>query len=194
MAMTQTNICNLALSKLGAEQIITMTPPSETNAKRCNVWWSQTVGMCLEAHPWTFAMGRATLAQLSEEPAFDFAYYYQLPGDFLKDILVNGDRESAYEIEGDRIITDLSEVNLLYTKRLDNAYLWPSEFCMMVAMLLAANMAVLFKGVNKAQVRDLMNEYAFWEGRAKTSDARKGNDVVLNKQLASDPPYVKARQ
>jgi len=80
MASTAITICNLALGKLGAARIISLTEASpEANA--CSIHYEQTRNEVLRAHRWNFAITRATLTELASAPEFGWAHQYQLPND-----------------------------------------------------------------------------------------------------------------
>ena len=60
---TQVSICNMALRLIGATRITSITASSE-EARVLNDIWTDTLDEVLAAHPWNFAIKRATLTEL----------------------------------------------------------------------------------------------------------------------------------
>ena len=54
---SEVDICNRALSKLGAARITSLTEDS-VNARACNAMYESVRDAELRAHPWNFAMKR----------------------------------------------------------------------------------------------------------------------------------------
>lgn len=107
---SQTDICNLALQKLGAKRITSINEDS-VNARACLASYSHCLAKSLRAHPWRFAIDRASIAADAEEPAFGKSYSYTLPAGFLR--LISPYPEATfndldYEIEGRKIYTNIS--------------------------------------------------------------------------------------
>lgn len=68
MADTVTDICNLALGRIGISQITTaeLTADTEPVPKDCNLHYTQTRDALLRSHLWRFAGARITLASAWE--------------------------------------------------------------------------------------------------------------------------------
>lgn len=80
MVTSVLEIYNLGVTRLGHEQMSSET--ENTKAGRlCRLHYPLLRDSVLRAHPWNFAIRRATLAQLSVTPAFEFTYAYALPTD-----------------------------------------------------------------------------------------------------------------
>ena len=75
---TEVSICANALRRLGDDPITSLTDDTE-RARLCNAFYAPARDLVLRAHPWNFAITRATLAQLSDTPAFEYSYQYALP-------------------------------------------------------------------------------------------------------------------
>jgi hypothetical protein len=89
--VSDTDICNLALSRLGHQAKITsISPPDDTTeAKLCAKFLPLARNTISELHLWSFATKRAVLvltATSSEASSYQFAY--ELPDDFLDIIAV----------------------------------------------------------------------------------------------------------
>lgn len=81
---TVTDLANLALDLIEQNQALLDLESDNTSvgkAVRRAFWqcWDET----LQAAPWNCARKRKRLAALSETPAWGFAYYYQLPADYV---------------------------------------------------------------------------------------------------------------
>lgn len=115
---SQVEVCNRALTKLGAKRITSINDPSKSAQCLASLW--DTVRMAeLRRAFWQFAISRTSLAALGTAPAWGYTKQYQLPTDYLRLIQVNeyyaspalvdyreGD-DSLYAIEGDKILTNL---------------------------------------------------------------------------------------
>ncbi len=124
-----TDIANLALGRLGKGEINTLLQQHNELASYCRLFMGQAVDNVFTKHSWKGATRRAQLARLVETPAFGFAYFYQLPSDWVR----NPDREKEgkrsnidtgrqeYTIEGDRLLTDAETVYMSYIARPEDA-------------------------------------------------------------------------
>ena len=83
MAVSDVAICNLALQKLGASRISSLSDASK-NARECNAAYEFIRDKELRANRWKFAIKRATLAPSSTEPDFTYLYAFTLPTDCLR--------------------------------------------------------------------------------------------------------------
>jgi len=122
-----TDIANLALTRLGSAKINNLLQPDNENASYCSMFIGQAVDDVYIEHSWKGATRRIQLAQLSETPAFGFSYFYQMPTDWVRnpDQEKEGERSNIdtggqeYSMEGDRLLTDATEVYMAYIARPD---------------------------------------------------------------------------
>ena len=111
MAYTPTQVCNLALAKVGDESAqITSIPasPSEEYSKEanlCSKFYETTLREVLEATEWKWARKRAALAQNIVAPAFEWTYSFALPADCARPLKVSSttdtQRQYNYKSEWD---------------------------------------------------------------------------------------------
>ncbi len=156
-AVSEVSICNLALTKMGADRITSLTDDNpEANAM--NAVFASMRDLELRTHTWNFATERAQLSALSEAPTWGFARQFQLPSDCLRPLTI-GDKwitspmigiyyresvggdvdESPYRIEGNRIHTDFTApLNIRYTRQVTD----PNEFDAAFVDALACRLAV----------------------------------------------------
>lgn len=110
-----TEVCNLALGRLGAKQITTLLEGTP-NANYCSQFLGQAIEQVLGEHDWIGATKRQSLNRLGDTPAFGYAYIYALPADFIRSVEVIAGL-SPYRIEEPGLLTDADEVQLVYIAR-----------------------------------------------------------------------------
>lgn len=134
MAVSEVAICNSALAKIGADRIGSLDDDSRA-AKLCKEQYYKIRDMLLRAHPWNFAIKRASLAASVTAPAFGYTYAYPVPVDFVRALEVN---ENLYdwEKEGISILTDESECELKYIAEVPVGY-FDTTFDELLAVKLA---------------------------------------------------------
>lgn len=78
------DVCNMALAHLGAETLIASISPPDGSAEAgyCATFYPMARRLAMEAHSWSFAKTRATLAQVTN-PSTVWAYAYALPSDII---------------------------------------------------------------------------------------------------------------
>jgi hypothetical protein len=153
---SKVQICNLALSKIGASNIIALDNETK-EGRQCSYLFDLMRDAVLTSYPWNFALKRAELAQLSEVPDFEFYYQYQLPSDCLRVVDIY-DSGSDYVIEGDRLLTDDDEVNIKYIARIADTTLYHPNFIEAFSLRLAADLAVAIAN-DKSLKATLLQEY-----------------------------------
>jgi hypothetical protein len=102
------SICNRALQKLGAKRISSLTEGS-SSANACNAVYESLRDGELSAHPWVFAIKRASLAADSTEPDWGRSNAFTLPPDFLDFAPPYPEDNSAdrdWVVENGKIYTD----------------------------------------------------------------------------------------
>jgi len=75
---SEVDICNQALAELGAQPIVALTDATD-KARFCNKFYTPARDWLLRKYDWNFASNKATLTRLTDSPAFDYDYAYQLP-------------------------------------------------------------------------------------------------------------------
>ncbi len=63
--LSQTDICNLTLMRVGQRKIMSLTDQSDPNAIACNVGWLQALSSVARETPWNCLKKRAYLGQLA---------------------------------------------------------------------------------------------------------------------------------
>lgn len=138
--MTETEICNWALSKIGAKRITSMSDGS-VNARACSDLFSHVRRSELEAHTWNFAIRRGELPADATAPSSEFEYQYSLPAGFLR--LIGPMIEDTvyprdWQLEGQKILTDdEAPLKIRYIFDVTTVSEWAATFCEAVAAKLA---------------------------------------------------------
>lgn len=140
---------NTALGRLGGEQIPYNRSPQEQDATGtlCENLFPHVLDMVLEAHEWGFATRRVYLALLPEQKPENPAYVlrYAMPVDCVKPVSLEGyagvNRTPAYLIEGNAILTNKKNAELVYIARVDEPRAWPPSFADALAWAMAGELA-----------------------------------------------------
>lgn len=173
---SEIDICNLALLKLGDERITSFTEGTD-RATLCALVYPLIRDAVLRAHPWNFALRRATLAQLATAPVYDYRYAYQLPTDpyCLRVLDTDLDQDNdRWKIEGRTLVCDASSVSIRYIARVTDPMEYDSLFVEALATRLAAEIADAITGdVRRKQL--LMQEYLLKLQEARQADGHEGS-------------------
>jgi len=176
MVYTDVQICNIGLTKLGAENISALTD-DEKVAILCNRHFLFCVAEVLEMFAFCRATKRASLARLGVAPVSGYDYQYQLPNDCLY-VLEMTSSTNPYRIEADKLLTDdlTCYIRYIYQDVVLNALgpLLVDAIATRLASMIA--MAVTNSRLIK---RDIDQEFAGIMQQAKFKDARerKEDDV-----------------
>lgn len=140
MAVSDVSICNLALQKLGAKRITSLTEDSN-NARQCNACYESVRDQELRKRNWKFAITRATLTPLADAPAFDFSYAFPVPSDCLRLILpTRSCLDWTLETQDDTTViltNDGNSINVRYIARITD----PTRFDPLFVEALACRIA-----------------------------------------------------
>lgn len=181
---SRVSISNLALTILGADRITSLEDNSE-NARRLLAIYDECLEDVLRAHPWNFAIIRQGLARLASTPAFGYDYEFQLPGSCLRVIEVNDGTNiiTDFKIEGRKLLTDETTVNIKYTGNITDANQYTSQFIFVFSTRLASEIAYAITN-NKSTMELLTNLYAARLQTAKEIDAQESDSVnVLDQDV-----------
>lgn len=195
--MTQTEICNLALAKIGSYNVSSIDEASN-EARQCKRAWDNTRRMLLRDYDWNFATAEATLTQLDGQEAFDFDYAYALPSDYLRAIKFDdtfaAPGQSAWKIASEKLYSDLSdadEAQLEYIRDVTDATKWDDVFVNAFAYYLAGNIAPSIQGSPELGIQLMQAGEAFLK-EAKGNDTQESGLKVLRGTERSK--YMAARE
>lgn len=171
MTITQEQVCNLALLKLGSDSIVNITDPNRP-AEMCNTLFPLIRDEMLRQHPWNFAIQRALLiANPNDTPDFEFNFFYPLPDDYLRLVMVYKSN-MRFRIEGTNILSDDDEVDIIYIASMTDPTTWDPLFREAFATRLAAEVAFGLTGSATLQ-QQLMADYDKKLQKAKTVDSQE---------------------
>lgn len=153
--LSETSICNQSLGKLGAKRIeTTVETDTSLEAIQCRLHYEPTRDALERSHWWRFARARVELDQDDTDPAFEWDNQFILPDDFLRFRSIYEEsgytsRSRRHAIEGQRLLTNLSEVNLRYIKKITDPTKFDPLFIQVFVLLLADKMIGPLAGGDK---------------------------------------------
>lgn len=189
--MTDTDIINRALMKLGQDGIASLSEDNE-RARAAAAVYDSVRDSELAAYRWCFAAKRAAIAECEEKPPFGFARQFALPDDFLRLIALPDAPENAaddYAIEGLHLLTDYpSPLKMLYIARISSPQFFPPPFAEALACRLAAELCErLTQDSQRKQL--LMAEYA-----QAISTAKRCSAIQMAAQRPPEGIFIEARR
>ena len=195
MAVSQVDIANRALTKLGAGRIIALDDDSQASNTLSSMF-DIVRDAELRKNLWHFSKARAQLPALSEVPMFGFSHQFQLPADFLRLIEVNGRRcqpkpqlDGWYSIEAGRIlISQAGPLRIRYVKRVEDPTLFDALFVEAFACKLA------FESCETLTQSNTKKQTAAQEYEVAVADARRMNAIERPAVATADDSWLESRQ
>jgi len=206
---SETQICNLALTRIGHGQISNLTESSKAGSL-CALHYPICRDSVLRAHPWNFAIRRATLGLSAISPNHEFTYQHALPEDpyclkvIRTDWEANGFAGSAvygfpgqmgyanavqpYRIEGRFLLCDEETVKIEYIARVEDVAQFDDLFVDVLAQRLAAEISVAFTDT-QTMTNAMWQIYQNKLSEARTTDAQEGTP----REVVDLSPWVVAR-
>lgn len=178
MAADVVTLVNGALQLLGAKRISSLTDDAPA-ARAANACLGDVRDEVLAAHPWTFAIARATLATVSGSPGYTedrMTVIYAKPADFLRLLAVNVPG-ALIKLEGTRILSDTESLKIRYLYRNVDPTSYLPAFTSALQFRLAAQLAFTLTE-STSKMRELLTAY---DERllpaAKSQDAQQGTPM-----------------
>jgi len=156
---------------LGDDPITALTDDTE-RARLCNAFYVPSRDLVLRLHPWNFAVTRATLAQLSDTPAYEYSYQYALPADpYCLRVLEMQYKDYVFKIEhfasqGRVLLTNEGTAKILYIARVTDTAQFDSMFVDVLTAKLAVDLA--YPVTNSVKLQEQMQRLF----QQKLSEAR----------------------
>ena len=213
------DLCNMALSHLGAETLIASISPPDGSAEAgyCATFYPMARQVALSEHAWTFAKTRAQLAQVTN-PSTVWAYAYALPSDCVDPVRVLNTAALSvllatpawettgnylalfdqlteqgcadYEVENGVLLTNEPEATLIYTRDVTDTTKWSALFTTGVAQLLAGYLAgPIIKGTQGIQIGKAWTD----SGMAAVARAAAADANGSSERAEFLPQSIKAR-
>ena len=120
MAISKTEICNKALTLVGANPIVSITDDSQ-NARILNRVYELALKSILSEAPWVFALRRTNLALSGDALEWTDTgenYLYVKPNEMIRAFRAS-DSDATWRELGDYIVSDTTDLGLEYTYYLD---------------------------------------------------------------------------
>ncbi len=182
MAKSKTEICNLAVSWLAGESIMSVDDDQSLEARLCRANYDMSRRAVLEEREWTFAIKRDTLTPLAIASEFGYAYSFLVPPDLRRSIGVyspaQADRAQPemlqHVLEDSHIYANIAEIHIKYIWDLTNTNKFSGLFDQTLAAHIAANIAIPL--TENAVQQERM--YALYENnlnKAASSDGLQGS-------------------
>ena len=189
MASSAVQIANLALTRIG-QKPITSLDDTNNAAIHIKVHYDDTRRAVLRTVPWKFALRRAELAELVEEPLFEWDHAYQLPSKALYVVSTSMDSNGrggtgeSWAVEGRQIVTNAgSPIRIVYIEDVTDVALFDALFVDAFAERLAAE--IVYGITKQGAMRDrILQVYAAKIENAAAVDGQQGTqDVLESNQL-----------
>ena len=147
--MTDVQICNLALARLGDARITTLADAT-AQAQYCSLFYTQTVEELQADFDWSFCREQQNLSG-GTSPITGYSVKYSLPSDFIHALRVNGIDASEnfgnWEIIGTELHTSFSgSISLDYISNITDETMYPAIFVEALSIKLAAVLAMPLTG------------------------------------------------
>lgn len=196
--MTNTDICNMALSYLARTRIKSLEENIE-EAKGCQMFYEQSRRLLLRSYSWGFANRIVRLAILDRKlPGFSYVYKYPA-GCLCVRLIYDSEmaRRRIKEKQPFEVMVTEGEVTVIaaevkdawaeYTADVKDAAQFSPEFSEALAHYLASQMAMQLTG--NANIK--MTEYQLFQ--AVLSRAKVETAAERHRELEWDTPYARAR-
>lgn len=138
---TNVSICSNALLSLSAKSFNSFSDPGD-HVEMCANLFPSIRDSVIRDHTWKCCTKRVLLSPLNTKPAFDFAYQFQLPGDWERNVQI-GTKENKipYRMEGMRILANVEALPLVYVFRNEIPGTWTSNMVRVMEIAMAAELA-----------------------------------------------------
>lgn len=190
------DLCNSALNMIGASNITSFTEDSKA-ARLCNQRYDFIRDKVFRSHNWNCLLTRVVLTPDATAPTFEFANQFTLPTDPFCLRPMNLDESSiVYNVEGRKILTDESTINLIYVARVLDVNTYDVALMETISTALAADFAYpLTNSVSLGQA--MQQKYDKMVSEARFLDAIEGatanNSTVTDRMTLEANEFINAR-
>lgn len=187
---TSTQVCNLALLRIGNTEFIDALNEATTQAAVCSQIYEHAREVALTRFPWVWATKRATLAVVDGETRSGWLYVYAVPSDCLRPLEIwSGARAPARDqripfwvergASASRVILcDVEDAELSYLVNVEDVAEFPALFADALSWLVAADLALALPG-KSGLASGALSAYEAALARARASDlAQRQEDMV----------------
>lgn len=195
--MHQTELCNLALAKLGSFTISSIDENS-AEARHCKINFELCRQSLLRDFDWNFATHQVELAEIADAASFGFNHAYALPSDYLRalsfDGIHSGTKQKYWKIASGRLYTDqgtASNAKLIYVRDVEDCTEWDSVFCSAFVWYLAAAICPSIKQDPQLAISLLQAGQAFLSDAKGTDTQEDGLKIIRGLEYSQ---YQRARE
>lgn len=151
MAVSKTDLCNLALGLLDEEPIMDIEGQEEPKAAVMRIHLPNSLDAMFAAHPWNACTKRQALTASPEPPPFGFLYQFTLPADciLVREVVEasRGFKIERWKVEGNRkLLCNHATPGVIYTARIDEIPRLPPYLVEVAAYHLALRTARAITG------------------------------------------------
>ena len=198
---TQTDIANAALAYLGEKKITDIDDTGSVPARTCKRFLDDTIREEIRAARWNCAIKRTALSAISPTPDFIGDYYttaYQLPGDYLRILEVNGEpweaSQQLFEIENGGRLLSAETVREIRYMALVEVHEMDALLQKAISIQLAAKIALPLSAKNDLQAQ-MLNLYQRVVSQARQVDAIEvgTREVSPYERLMNSSPLANSR-
>lgn len=203
-AGSKNDIVNLSLDLLGqSDRVSSIDTPTSQTERIAQRWYDITLLGLLEMYDWNFAIKRAVIPRLIQDPNFGEEKAYQLPSDFISFVSIGQSHEyvKEHKVEGDIIyfradnysnpiyrastnynaLNDDSEALLLrYVSKVEDVSKYSPLFIWSLSHALASNMCFSITN-SRSSADELMRKAVGLVKQAAQSDAKNSPVKVINR-------------
>lgn len=179
---SKVKICNLALSRLGAATITSLTDGT-AESKLCSTFFDDLAEEVIIEGSWTSTIQRASLAKTTNTPTFGYSNEFQLPVDPKCLRVLNIDEDAPggidYRIEGDKLLSDSSSIKIRYIANLTDTEDWDPMLKRAFVSRLASELAYPLTGDERKQEIEFQR-YEFFLERGLAIDGQQGSKEQID--------------
>lgn len=187
MPLSQVQICNLALGRIGITQYIESVDENSAEAKACSQLFDPCLQDLLTSHDWPFTNRESELGLVSEDPTPEWSYSFRLPADCLKAGYITNEDNIPFAIASDAsgglLYANIEEVTLQYTANIEDVGLLPIDVGWALAGMIAVELAPALS--RSESVTERARQWYL----SKLRDALTNR---LNEEVREDPPEAEA--
>jgi hypothetical protein len=196
---SETDICNAALIKLGADTILSLDDGSD-RANKLKLRYPMIRDAELRRKRWRFSLERVSLAADAQAPDHGFPYQYTLPARCLRVIQVGtchvgldlsdyrASSSAAYSIEGRKVLTHFTApLAFRFIARITDTGLFDAAFTEALAARIAYEMA------ERTTAMEPKRQAALVDYRHAILEAARANAFENPPESAADDTWIAAR-
>lgn len=188
MVASVVSICSNASLMLGGQTIASLSEDSD-RARLASNLFEPVRDNLLRRHPWNCAIKRVVLSPDVDAPAFDWAFQFTLPDDFMKVLSVGeAGAENEFRIESGKLLMDDSVCYLRYVFKNTNPATWDAMLvwgmteCMRAVFAYPITQSTSLAQLAETVTRDVLKQARAVDGQDDTPESF-GDSPLLNSRF-----------